>query len=213
MTTEIPPERVREISMMLFKTESVLNSFKFLIDGGGTEIVKRAEQWFQLAEARSNDLGQFDSLFSGVHTFETLLLMQQAHDAYVLGLLDAVPVICRTALEEELTIRYLIANSLVQQVLSGTRFRTLVDGTTRAGLETLIQWATTTNPVILTGTRTTPTGTLSLAIDIQDVGNDYAHAYAMRRAVNPMSGTGNLFTNTRALEVYGKALNLFNQMP
>jgi hypothetical protein len=139
--------------------------------------------------------------------------MQQAHDAYVLGLLDTVPVICRTALEEELTIRYLKENNLIQQVLAGTRFRILVDGRTPATLEPLIHWATTTNPQILTGTRTPPTGTLSLALDIQDVGNDYAHAYAMRRAVRPMSRTGNLFTNTRALEIYEKALNLFNQLP
>jgi hypothetical protein len=213
MADGISSERIREISSMLLKTQSVLDRFRFLNDGDGTDIVKRGENWFRLAETRAAAVGRFDALFSGVHTIETLLLMEQARDAYILGLLDTVPVICRTALEDELTIRYLLANNLVQQVLGGTQFRTFVDGTTRASLETLIQWATTTNPKILTGTRDPPTGTLSLALDLQEVGNDYAHAYAMRRAVKPMTGTGNLFTNARALEVYEKSLNLFNQMP
>ena len=133
--------------------------------------------------------------------------MQQAHDAYIMGLLDTVPVLCRTALEEELTIRYLVEYRLVQQVLGGTLFKTLVDGKTKANLENLMQWATTTNPQILAGT------TLPLVRDVQEVGNHYAHAYAMRRAGKPLTGSGNLFTNARALEVYKETLTVLNKMP
>jgi hypothetical protein len=208
LESSIQAERVRKIALMLLKMESVLNRFKFLNNAGvGVDIVERGDNWFREAEARGIELSKFDSLFSGVHTIETMLLMHQAHDAYVVRLLDAVPVLCRTALEEELTIRYLIANSLVPQIAAGTRFKTLVDGKTPANLEPLIQWATTTTPPILTGTN------LSFARDVQEVGNDYAHAFAMRRAAKPMTGTGNLFTNIRALEVYEKTVKALSQMP
>jgi hypothetical protein len=186
--------------------DHVLQRFKFLNGGTDPDVVVRGENWFRNAEARGVEIAKFDSLFLGIKTIETMLVMQQAHDAYIIGLLDAVPVLCRTALEDEITMRYLVANSLVQSVAAGTRFKTLVDGKP-AFLENLIQWATTTSPPILTNT------TLPLARDIQEVGNDYVHAYAMRRVSKPMTGTGNLFTNTRAKEIYEKTLTVFDQMP
>lgn len=200
--------KIQQIGLMLMRMDSVLNDLMFLNSGeASTDIVERGESWFQEAEARATEVSKFDTLFSGVNTIEVRLIMGQAHDAFILGFLDAVPILCRTALEGELTIRYLVAYSLVQQVLGGTRFKTLVDGKTKANLENLVQWATTTNPQILTGT------TLPLVRDVQEVGNDYAHAYAMRRAGKPLTGSGNLFTNTKALEVYKETLTVLNKMP
>ena len=191
----------------MLKTKSALIRLKFLANAGNGDPVALATMWFGDFEKRGIEIGKFDALFSGVHNLETMLVMQQAHDAYVIGLLDAVPVLCRIALEEELTIRYLAANGLIATVAAGNPFRTFVDGRTRASLENLIQWAHTTSPPILTAT------TLPLARDVQEVGNDYAHAYAKIRVTKPMTGTGNLFTNTRALEIYEKALKVFDQMP
>lgn len=192
---------------MLLRMDFALSRLKFLGGAGSTDVVARGDAWFGNAQPRCVDVSKFDTLFAGVHTLETMLVMQQAHDAYILGLLDAVPVLCRTALEEELTIRYLVANGLVPTIAAGNPFKTFVDGKTRASLENLIQWAQTTSPPILSAT------SLPLAKDVQEVGNDYAHAYAMRRVKKPLTATGNLFTNTRALEIYEKTLRVFDQMP
>lgn len=207
MSDVLSPERIAEIGRMLMKMDSVLRRFEYVTMGGASiNIVERGENWFSEAEARGIQISKFDDLLYGGRTIGGAILIQQAHDAYILGLLDAATVLCRTALEEELTIRYLDANGLTATVAAGTRFKTLVDDTTPASLESLINWATTTSPPILTTT------TLPMAKDVQEVGNDYAHAYAMRRVSRPMAGTGNWFTNTRALEIYEKALKVLGQM-
>jgi hypothetical protein len=193
---------------LLFKTQSVLDRFRFLATREvGKDTVERGGNYFEKAEARAIELAKFDTMFYEVHSFLTKLLMEQAYDAYVIGLSDAVPVLCRVALEGELTDRYLSANNhdLVQKIADGASFKTLVNGR-NACLENLIQWATSTTPPILVQPIT------KWAKDIQEVGNDYTHAYAMRRAGKPMSGTGNLLTNTRAIEVYEKALKIFCQL-
>ena len=193
---------------LLFKAQSVLDRFRFLATREvGNDTVERGGNFFEKAEARAIELSKFDTMFYNVHSFLTKLLMEQAYDAYVIGLSDAVPVLCRVALEGELTDRYLAAHDdgLIQAISNGAGFRRLVDGRD-ATLENLIQWATaTTSPILappLTG----------WARDIQEVGNDYGHTYAMRRAGKPMSGTGNLLQNTRAIEVYEKALKIFSQL-
>jgi hypothetical protein len=203
---DLTKERVAEIVNMLQRMDSALNRLKFLGGAGSTDVIARGDAWFGAAGARGIDISKLDTLFYGVRRIDTMLVMQQANDAYVLGLLDAVPVLCRTALEEELTMRYLEANGLIATTAAGTLFKTLTNGRT-ATLENLIQWATTTSPPILTST------SLPLARDVQEVGNDYAHAYAMRRVTKSISGTGNLFTNTRAIEIYEKTLKVFDQMP
>jgi hypothetical protein len=194
--------------LLLSQIQSLLNRFKFLnVSVTTTEIAERANEWLKDAEERGDTISRYDNMVYSVGNFEPLFLIQQAHDAYVLGLLDAVPVLCRTALEEELSIRYLVESHLIQSVAAGNPFKKLVDGTTDATLETLIQWATNTTPPILS-VATTP-----LARDIQKAGNDYAHAYAMRRAGRSMSGSGNVFTNTTAIEIYEKTLKVITQMP
>jgi hypothetical protein len=189
--------------------QALLDRFLFLNRGGVgvSNIVDRGNIWFGEAEARGADICRFDGSVYSINKFEPLFIMQQAHDAYILGLLDAVPVLCRTAIEEELTIRYLAANNLIQQVVAGNPFKTFIDGTTPATLENLIRWAArTATPILSSATET-------LARDIQKAGNDYAHAYAMRRVGRPMAAAGNVFTNTKALDVYEKTLNVLNQMP
>lgn len=197
-----------KLFLLFSQMQSLLNRFLFLSQGGVgvTDVVDRGNNWFRDAEARGAQICGIDGSVLSINNFEPLFIMQQAHDAYILGLLDAVPVLCRTAIEEELTIRYLAANNLIQQVAAGTPFRTFIDGTTPATLENLIQWAVRTNPPILTS------ATEVLARDVQKAGNDYAHAYAMRRAGRPMAGAGNVFSNTKALDVYQNTLKVLNQM-
>jgi hypothetical protein len=147
--------------------------------------VERANNWLEQAEVRGSEISRFDSDLSAVTNLEPLFVLQQAHDAYLLGVLDAVPVLCRTALEEELTIRYLSAHGLLAHVAEGNPFKKLVDGTANATLENLIQWAAGEKPPILSAE------TERLAHEIQKAGNDFVHAYAMRRVGRPMTGAGN----------------------
>jgi hypothetical protein len=115
--------------------------------------------------------------------------------------------LCGTALEEELTIRYLAAHALLGHVADGHPFKKLVDGITDATLENLIQWAARTNPPILSA------ASEPLAREIQKAGNDFVHAYAMRRVGRPMTGSGTVFRNNVALDIYQKTLTVITQMP
>ncbi len=201
-------QRERNFALLLFQLQSLLNRLEFLkVSVGSPEIMDRANSLLGDIEARGSEICSHDGDLHGINNLETYFVLQQAHDAYLLGLLDAVPVLCGTALEEELTIRYLAAHSLVQQVANGNRFETLVDGNTKATLEPLIQWAVRTTPPILTTT------TEPLAREVQRARNDFAHAYAMRRVSRPMMGAGNVFTNNTALDIYKKTLAIINQMP
>jgi len=201
-------DRERKILLLLSQLQAFLNRFQFLHDGAGiTDIAERANNWFEKAEARSSEICQYDGNLFAVTNLEPLFVLEQAHDAYLLGLLDAVPVLCRTALEEELTIRYLSAHGMLVHVADGDPFKKLVDGRTDATLENLIQWAAGTNPPILSA------ATEPLAREIQKAGNDFAHAYAMRRVGRPMTGAGNVFSNNVALDIYQKTLTTITQMP
>lgn len=201
-------DREQKIMLLLSQLQAFLNQFQFLSDNAGiTDIADRANNWLKQAEIRGSEICRYDSDLSAVTNFEPLFVLQQAHDAYLLGLLDAVPVLCRTALEEELTIRYLSAHHLLANVAGGNPFKKLVDGTTDATLENLIQWAGRAKPSILSA------ATEPLARDIQKAGNDFVHAYAMRRVGRPMTGAGNVFSNNVALDIYRKTLTVITQMP
>jgi len=161
------------------------------------------QDWIDGTDKRGAEIGRYDGmLYSQAIQIQTQILLEQAHDTYVLGILDAVPLLCRTALEEELAVRYLIANKMLQQVASGQRFEQMVDGKP-ANLENLIQWVI---PNWMSKTLE------SIARDIQQTGNDYAHAYAMRRVAKPMNGSGNVFENKRALEVYRNTLEVITKL-
>jgi hypothetical protein len=144
---------------------------------------------------------------------ETSLILNQVHDAYIFGQLDAAAILCRIALETELTIRYLEKYKLIQEVAEGKPFKEMTElpakdcnGKPRfptATLANLIIWALDTKII--------PEQQKSIAWRIHNVGDDYAHAYAMRR-VSKGSATGNLFLNTQALRVYQDCLKLISEM-
>jgi len=194
------------LTMAIILLDGLYQRFDFLSSAGSSE------DWLLACDSRGSQIMAHDGKLSQIFDIELQMIMWQAHDAYILGLGDLVPPLCRTALEAELTSRYLTANKLWSSIGPGHAFKNLLPTKTakgktitpRANLENLITWAKAQGII-------TPT-TDALASDIQDIGNDFAHAYAMRKA-GQTTGVAPLYNFQRALQIYVETLDLILSFP